>query len=408
MILDYFRLAIQSIANRKLRSWLTMIGIFIGIAAVISLIGLGEGLRTAITSQFGFLGSDVISVQATGLGFAGPPGTGATEPLTDDLPKKIARIDGVEAAFGRKISSIQVEFNDNQKLGFIGTVPGGENRKIIEMMLNLKTDYGRLLEDKDSNGIIVGNDYAVEKKMFGRVVSSGDKLILSGKQFQVVGILEKKGSFIFDSIILINEDAYDNLLDADDGTYDLIAVKVKDEKEIPKIREDIEKLLRKERNVKKGEENFEVSTPSQTLDALDSSLFAVTLFVYVIATISLLVGGIGILNTMYTAVIERTKEIGIMKAIGSTNQTIFALFFIEAGIMGLLGGIIGILLGLGIAYGLASVGRAFLGSDFIQAYVSLEIIIGSLLFSFILGTLFGTLPAMKAAKLHPVEALRSK
>src|SRR3990167_6905102 len=112
MIRDYAAFSFKSLRSRKLRSWLTMIGIFIGIAAVIALIGLGEGLRIAITSQFGFLGPDVLSVQASGLNFAGPPGTGVVDPLTDDLADKIEKINGVESAFPRYLESVAVEFND--------------------------------------------------------------------------------------------------------------------------------------------------------------------------------------------------------------------------------------------------------------------------------------------------------
>src|SRR3989338_7979612 len=122
---DYFLFALNSLKSRKLRSWLTMLGIFIGIASVVSLIGLGEGLRTAITSQFGFLGSDVLSVQAKGIAFAGPPGTAVSNRLTDDLAGKIDNINGVEAAFNRHIESATVEFNDKQTIGFIASIPDG-------------------------------------------------------------------------------------------------------------------------------------------------------------------------------------------------------------------------------------------------------------------------------------------
>ena len=136
-------------------------------------------------------------------------------------------------------------------------------------------------------------------------------------------------------------------------------------------------------------------------------MFAVQLFVYIIASISLIVGGIGITNTMYTAVLERTKEIGVMKAIGARNSMIFALFSIESGLLGLIGGIIGILIGLALAYGFAAAGRVALGVDLIQAHISPFLLIGALLFSFIVGTSAGVLPALQAAKLQPVDALRS-
>ena len=231
-------------------------------------------------------------------------------------------------------------------------------------------------------------------------------MLVNGISYEIVGILEKKGSFIFDSSLLMNEDTLLEDLNKDKDNVNVIAVKVKNKDDIDSVKANVEKLLRKERNVDEGEEDFSVQSPQATLEALNSTLFAVQLFVYVIASISLLVGGIGIMNTMYTAVLERTKEIGIMKSIGAKNSTIFTIFFIESGLLGTAGGLVGILFGLGIAYGAAAAGRLFLGSDLIQAKIGLTLILGALLFSFVIGLLAGTLPALQAAKKHPVDALR--
>ncbi|MBI4153008.1 ABC transporter permease [Candidatus Woesearchaeota archaeon] len=403
---DYVRFALHSLKSRRLRSWLTMLGIFIGIAAVISLIGLGEGLRTAVISQFGFLGSDVLSVQATGLALAGPPGQAVGNALTTDLTDKIKKVGGVEAALNRHIESGTMEFSEKQAIGMAGSVPEGDGRKVFEEMLNLKTEKGRLLRDGENRKVVLGNDFQKED-IFGRGIAVGDRVLLNDVTFEVVGILEKKGSFIFDSIVMMNEEAMLELF-GDEGTVDVIAVKVKDVNEIGNVKQDIEELLRKERDVDEGEEDFIVESPQAILDSLDSTLFAVQLFVTIIALISLLVGGIGITNTMYTAVLERTKEIGIMKSIGATNGTIFALFFFESGFLGAVGGAIGIALGLIGAYGMAFMGRVILGTELIQADVSVALVLGALAFSFIVGTASGLLPALQASRLQPVDALRQK
>ncbi len=405
MFADYLRIAIRSLVKRKMRTYLTMIGIFIGIAAVVSLIGLGQGLRIAITSQFGILGTDILSVQASGTSF-GPPGSGAVTPITKDLIDKIEKINGVDIAFARYIESGTMEFNDEQAIGLAVSVPEGDKRKIIEKMLNLKTEQGRLLRDDDTKGVVLGNDFKKDDT-FGRGISSGDKILLNDIEFRVVGILEKKGSFMFDQSVLVNEQSMIDFLETDEDEVDIIAVKVKNEREIDAVKERIEKLLRKERDVDIGEEDFEVQSPQAMLESLDSALFAVQLFITIIALISLLVGGIGIMNTMYTAVLERTKEIGIMKSIGARNRTIFTLFFIESGLLGMVGGIIGIILGMIFAYGLAAIGRLVLGADLIQASIGFNLIIGALAFSFVLGTIFGVLPAIRASKLNPVDSLRA-
>jgi putative ABC transport system permease protein len=406
MIRDTLKLAFQNLSNRKLRSWLTMIGIFIGIAAVVALIGLGEGLRTTVISQFGFLGNDILTVQAAGIDYAGPPGTGAINPLSDELAAKIARLSGVSVAFNRHIEGGRVEFNRQQRISIVGSMPVGENRRIFERMSNLKTLQGRLLRDGDDKRVVLGYNF-YSRDRFGKPIKAGDRILINGKSFEVAGILERKGSFMFDQIILMNEDAMLDLFE-NKGTTNIIAVQVRNINEMDKVKEDVERLLRRERNVKLGEEDFSVETPQKILETLESTLFAIQLFVYIIAAISLLVGGIGIMNTMYTAVLERTKEIGIMKAIGAKNSTIFLQFFVESGFLGMVGGIIGVLLGLVLSYGTAYLARLALGSQIIQAHVSPLLIIGALTFSFVLGTLFGVLPALRASKLQPVDALRSK
>ncbi len=403
MIRDYIVLVFKSLGSRKTRSWLTMIGIFIGIAAIVSLISLGEGLRTAISSQFGFLGTDILSVQAAGI-TAGPPGTGVVDPLTSDLVDAIADVPNVEAVFPRYIATASMIFNDEQDLIFLTSVPD-ENRKVFERITNIEVSQGRLLRDADRKGVVLGADVASEENL-GKPIRVGEKVLINDMEFEVIGITEPKGSFTIDSAVFINQDSLLEYFDADEDEIDIIAVQVSDEGRMDDTQERIEKILRKERDVEKGEEDFTVQSPQQAIENLNSTLFAVQLFIYIIAGISLVVGGIGIMNTMYTAVLERTNQIGIMKAIGARNETIFRLFFIESGMLGMVGGIVGVVIGVLIAVGASAAGRAALGSDIIQADFNPLVLIGALLFSFIVGTLAGVLPALSAAKMQPVEALR--
>jgi len=405
MIGDHFLFSLNNLKNKRLRSWLTMIGIFIGIAAVVSLISLGEGLRVAVTSQFGFLGTDILSVQASGIDFAGPPGTAVGQPLSKDLADKISRISGIDTAFNRYLESITLEFNDHQDIGIAASVPGGDDRRAFYQMINLEAEHGRLLRDGDGKKVMLGKNFA-DDDVFGRAVEAGDRVLINEQSYDVVGILKKKGNFILDSGVFLNEAEMIKSIIADDNEVNIIAVKVKDPQMIDAITDNIERLMRKERNVREGEEDFNVQSPQAILESLDETLFAVQLFIYVIALVSLVVGGIGIMNTMYTSVVERTKEIGIMKSIGAKNSTIFSIFFIESGLLGLVGGIIGIILGLIMAFGASFLGRLALGTDLIQAQASVLLIVGSLLFSFVVGTVFGVLPALQASKLQPVDSLR--
>ncbi len=403
MINDYFKLSYISFKNRGLRSWLTVLGILIGIAAVISLIGLGEGLRFAISSQFSFLSTDTLTVQASGLN-AGPPGTGVIKPLKDYYVKDIENIKGVETAFGRIIEDTKIEFNDKIDFTFAANIPEGKKRKDMERVIGLEAEKGRMLKDSDIDKVLLGNDYGKEDKM-GRAINPGDKVLVQSKKFDVIGLLKKKGNFIIDNSIIINEKELKDLFNVND-TYDIIIAKVPNRNEMSLVKERIEKYLRKERDVKEGEEDFTVQSPQQTLKNIDATLFAVQIFIYVIAGISIIVGGIGISNTMYTSILERTKQIGIMKSIGAKNKDIFTLFLIESGLLGFLGGLIGILFGIGIAYALIFIGKLFLESELLKVKISFALILGSLLFSFIIGSIAGILPAIQASKLKPVDALR--
>jgi putative ABC transport system permease protein len=403
MLLDYLKLSLGNLTKRKLRSWLTMIGIFIGIAAVVSLIGLGEGLRNAIMSQFGAIGSDKITIQAGGVQF-GPPGTGVVNPLRQGIEEKIAKVNGVEWAIPRMIKSGYMEFNDVRVYGVGASMPDDPYRREIEEIIGIKAYQGRLLKDGDRNKVLLGNNFK-DEYVFGEAIQVGDTVPMNGKDFEVVGIMEKTGSFFIDGAALFNEEPFRELYDNTDE-ISIIVAKVKKGADINKVKEDVEKLLRKERNVKIGEEDFSVELAMNTLDAVNSTLFAVQLFVYIIASISLLVGGIGIMNTMYTAVVERTKEIGIMKSIGAKNLDIFFLFFVESGMLGMVGGLIGIIIGVSVAKGLAYLGAMQLSSDLIQAHISFWLIAGALMFSFVIGCIAGITPALRASRLHPVQALR--
>ncbi len=404
MLQDYFLYAVQGLRHRKLRSWLTMIGIFIGIAAVVALMGLGEGLRGAIVGQFGFIGPDVLGVQASGINFAGPPGQAVVKPLTEDLTEKIKRINGVEAAINRYIQSGTLEFNDRQDIIFTWNVPEGKNRAVFEDMIDLRVQKGRLLKDGDKFKVVVGNDFT-KKDRFGKSVQIGNTILFNGQAFDVIGIFEKRGSFIFDSAIVMNENVLVSEFRKDDSV-NVIAVKVKDLKTIDKVQQNLETLLRKERDVREGEEDFLVESPENALQTLDSTLFGVQLFISIIAFVSIIVGGIGIANTMYTSVLERTKEIGIMKAIGAKNSTIFTIFFVESGFLGLVGGVIGVILGLILAYSFAFAGRQALGSELIKADVGLGLIVMALMFSVGAGLAAGIVPALQASKKTPVESMR--
>lgn len=406
MIRDYTFIALKNLRHRGIRSWLTLIGIFIGIATVVSLISLGGGLRQAIISQFGISSTEVISVQAGGLNAYGPPGTSVSNHLTIDDVEAIERINSVEAAIARHIETVKVEFNDVLIIGSATDIPKGEKRELVYDIIGVEIMEGKLLDEGDEGRVVLGNNFYYEDKSgFNKAVRVGNSITINDKKYKVQGILKKKGSFIFDHIIMMNEDDLKSISDFGD-TVDLIGVKVKNKDLVDTAEKEIEELLRDRRNVKEGGEDFEVSTPQAALSTVNQVITGIQIFVVLIAAISIIVGSIGIVNTMTTSVLERTKEIGIMKAIGAKNSDIFYQFFIEAGLLGLVGGIAGIGLGIAIGYfGTFSI-NTFLGAA-TAPEINWALIILTFMGSFIVGAVSGIVPAIRAAKLRPVEALRA-
>ena len=402
---EYFGLALKNLRRRGIRSWLTLLGIIIGITAVVSLISLGDGLKTAVNSQFGISSTELISVQGGGLTGYGPPGTGVVKPLTADDVSAIEKLEVVEKAIGRNVETLKIEYNDRQIMGYATNIPEGEKGKSIYEYLDLSAEQGRLLSDADTNKVVLGNDFLNgDKNGFKSAVQLGDRIKLQGTEFRVAGILKKKGSFIFDKIVLVQEASLKDLMKTG-NTVDLIAVKVKSKDLMGKAKTDIEKLMRQRREVKVGQEDFEVSTPQAALATVNSILAGVQIFIVLIASISIFVGAVGIVNTMTTSVLERVKEIGIMKSIGAKNSDIFFQFFIEAGLLGFIGGVIGVLIGLGIGYlGVQGI-NSFIGAT-TSFSPNISLIVGTLIGSFVLGSISGIAPALRAAKLNPVEALR--
>ncbi len=404
MLSDYIRFSFLHLKGRKLRSYLTTLGIFIGIAAVVSFIALGEGLREAVLSQFGFLGADLVRVN-TGSDFGPPGGTVVEKPLTKSDADALGRILLVRSAIGRVVRSTTMDFNRKSAAAMVTSVPDGEARKELEEVIHYVAGRGRLLEDSDTFSVVVGASLA-DKESFGKEIVPGATVAIQGTIFTVVGVLEKKGSFILDGAVLMNEQVARELFKLPSSAYDLIALRARSRDDVEDVRLSAEKLMRKRRGVKEGEEDFSVVTAASAISGISDVLLGVNIFVWIIAGISVVVGGIGILNTMYTAVLERTREIGVLKSIGATKAHIFMLFFVEAGFLGLAGGLLGVGLGMASTQGIVAVGKAALGSELIRAEFSFWLIICSLASSFVLGAFFGVSPALRAANKQPVESLR--
>lgn len=403
---DYIALAFENLKHRGLRSWLTMLGIFIGIAAVVSLISLGNGLQQAILGQFNALSTDTLLIQNAGTGF-GPPGSTSVAKLTSHDVKIIDSVSNIKEVIPRLIRVAKIEFSSAVGYGYLGSMPNNAQQiDFIYSSFGIKAAEGRLLRSGDNGKIVLGSDFAKDSNAFGKAIHAGDQIKINGKNFDVIGVLAQSSSFQFNSVILMTEHDMKDLMNIGDE-IDVIVAVVNDQSKIDDTARQIETKMRKDRGEKVGEEDFTVQTPTQALSAVNTILLAVNIVVTGIAAISLLVGGIGIANTMFTSVLERTKEIGTMKAIGAKNSDILWIFLIESGMLGLTGGIIGAIIGIGAALGVSAVANAALGSTIISVTISWPLVFVAVAFSFIVGVGSGLIPALQASKLRPTEALRS-
>lgn len=399
---DYLVLSFGNLKHRGLRSWLTILGIFIGIAAVVSLISLGSGLKTAVVGQLGVLSADILSIQNAGTGM-GPPGSDVVEKLTEHDFEIVKDVPGVEIAVKRYIRVATVKYDEEVKYNYLISLPDDNIEvEFTYEALNMKIEEGRLLRESDRGKIIIGSDI---KAQFEKDISSGDKILINNKEFEVIGIAKPLNSFIMNQMITMPEEDLVELLEIGDE-IDIIAARVENADQIQEIAERIKEKMRGDRNLELGEEDFSVDTPLESAEALTTVLNIVNLIIIGIAAISLLVGGIGIMNTMYTSVLERKKEIGIMKAIGAKNKDILSIFLIESGLLGLAGGIIGALIGLGFALFAAFAANSALGTTILTVQPSYPLLLSAILFSFIVGIVSGVWPALQASKLNAVDAIR--
>jgi len=356
---------------------------------------IGEGFQYSIETQLQAAGSDKIMVMS---GSGGGMGGFLGEGLNDKDIDMIQGINGVEVAVGTLFKSISMKFKKESLINNVIGIRTEDAENMFTQMKVFEINEGKYFKLNEKGVAILGKGAAED--VFEKKPTIGDTVAIKGANFKIIGILKSTANRMRDNSIFIPMDQLRDMTNSKD-TLTIIFAKVPDLNKI----EDVADKIQEELDDEYGEGFYEATTAQQMLENV-SSIFSVVSFVLGgIASIALVVAGVGIANTMFSSVMERTKEIGVMKAIGATNYNIMEIFLVESAILGFFGGIVGLLIGLLISYGISIIAADALPIPF-QTVVTVEMAVGSIIFSMIIGILSGAFPARNASKLEPVEALR--
>ena len=403
MVGDNLRIAIKNIKERKSRVILTLVGIAIGIMAIVSLMGLVEGMQQAVIGELSSLSDTIIvttgeiSASPMGGGFSAGAGGCFTERDIDSLE----RINGLESVNPILFGSCVIEHNGELKQSSVIGIDPDRMAEIFGIDF-LGLESGEFLQEGDQNKCIIG--YNVAYEYFDTEIKVGNKIEIDGEKFYVNGIYKKEGSGIStqtDDNIHVSVRDLKELTGQEDVTG--IIIKVLNVNEVEDIAVQIETAI----NENHGSEDFaNAITMSSLLKSIQEVLTIMQIVLIAIAGISLVVASIGIMNTMLTSVMERTHEIGIMKAIGARNTDVMSIFIMEGVLISVFGGLVGIVLGFIGAQGFGNISGGFMQGVPLVPIINTSTIIIAITVAILVGILSSLYPARKAAKMSPIEAVR--
>ncbi|MFZ5808125.1 MAG: ABC transporter permease [Chloroflexota bacterium] len=397
--------ALESITANKVRSGLTVLGIVIGVAAVIAMLGIGRGTQISITQQIEKLGTNVLFVNSGG---------------DADYPEPLTLRDAQALQDSQKAPSVLYVAPILQSMVNV-SIPGeSTNTTMVAVtpeyftVQNVELSEGVTITSRHNENyesvVILGTDVA--EALFNSTTNlMGEKVRINGQIFTVIGILKEQGGTSFgssDNRILVPLSAAQVRLAKRDTSdeVDMIYVQARSAETVESAMDEVSKILRSRHRRNLGKDDFEIRSTQSFLETMNTVTNTMTAFLGGIAGVSLLVGGIGIMNIMLVTVVERTREIGLRKAVGARRRDILIQFLLESSLLSLSGGVIGILLGYGISF---LVGRlTSMSGTPINPAITVDSILMATLFSMAVGIFFGLYPANRAASLEPVEALRSE
>jgi putative ABC transport system permease protein len=401
MLTNAFLIAIKEIRRNILRSILTILGIVIGVASVIGMVMIGDGTTANVKDSITKLGTNMLTLRVGQERRGGPRSDNSAKSFKiDDINAIKNSIKNVKAVAAENSSNVNLIYSNKS---YTSSIIGTDNDYFIIRDWNLSS--GRYFEQNELNSgkssCILGS--TIVKQLFNGLDPVGERIRLKNFSCDVIGVLESKGASTFgrdqDEIVIVPLTMFQRKIQGNKDVKSIL-ISINDSKNIKSAKKDITLLMQERRKIKVGEsDNFHIRDTEDLLSTMTSTTKMLTYLLGSIAAISLLVGGIGIMNIMLVSVTERTKEIGTRLAIGAMENEVLLQFLVEAIVLSTLGGIIGIILGIGIGY--TSV--LFMELPFI---INHKIILISFVFSTLIGVIFGYFPARKAAQLNPIDALR--
>ena len=392
------RYSLRNIQTSKSRSLLTVFSILIGITTLFIFISFGLGLYIYIDEVVSSSSANKILVQAKG---SSMPGMNDAFPLTDKDISALENTPGISVATGIYLKGVEVQQDSIKKYAFITSYD--PKYPIFFEMANVDIEKGRMLRSSDSKKVMLGYDFLLADKIFPKSYELGKKISVQGIELSIIGFVEQIGNPQDDSNIYVTNDYYKELF-PDTKSYGMIIAEA-DQKNMDIIVEKAEENLRRLRGQKEGQEDFSIQSYQELLDSYLGAMNIVIGFIILIALISVLVSAVNTANTMITSVLERYKEIGILKAIGARNREIFMIFLFESSLLGFVAGCIGVFFGWLFAY-IANGVIASYGFSFLSAAFPPYLFIGCILFATITGAVSGVFPARNASKTNTVDALR--
>ncbi|WP_028936663.1 ABC transporter permease [Pseudonocardia spinosispora] len=402
---DAFQVAIRGLRANRLRSLLTMLGIMIGVAAVILLVGLGNGTSAKLNAQIESLGTNLIGVyQSRG----SVSSNGKSRPLADKDVKALQ--DSPDAprlltVTPVKQASAVLDYIDANKMWRTGIVGSSENYLTAFHRTLAAGSFYTESDMRTSSRVVVLGDKPMTKLFGGNAAAAINQKIRIGRQsFQVIGVIAPNG--LNDDIAVVPLESVRNyLIGGDDENLDQIVVQASSQKTVPATMSKINGILVEEHKItNSAEKDFEVRSNLDLLNQYSQVNDVLTLFLMFIAAISLLVGGIGVMNIMLVTVTERTREIGIRKAVGARRKAILKQFLIESTVLAGFGGLVGVIVGVGLTVLGATLGTSF--GNFAPPVLSGGSVVLAFTVSLCIGLFFGAYPANRAARMRPIEALR--